>query len=232
MTPRSLWLALFGFLAAAAIVAADPGTAPGAQDAETVAAAAAETGAAAPQAADRALLKDVMAEGAVATGTPRPQLVRYVGDVATAWIGGLLDWIFGSDSFDETAIQLVRWMILALVAALLGMLGYQWYRWWRTRHAVAPQRRDVEMLAPVVDPSIDWRTELERRLADGDADGALDALWWWLAERLGVDDAEASWTTPELARRAGRRDLMPLVRRWDRLIYGGGAVHVEPVRAL
>ncbi|MEM8997437.1 MAG: hypothetical protein AAGF23_21815, partial [Acidobacteriota bacterium] len=142
-------------------------------------------------------------------------------------------WIAVSSKLSEPKIQLVRWMILALLAALLGMLGYQWYRWWRTRRApAAPRRRDVEMLAPVVDPSIDWRAELERRLADGDADGALDALWWWLAERLGVDGAEASWTTPELARRAGRRDLMPLVRRWDRLVYGGDAVHVDPVRAL
>ncbi|MEO1085491.1 MAG: hypothetical protein AAFY88_14725, partial [Acidobacteriota bacterium] len=215
-----------------ALVFAASGVAVDTPPVDSTAGAGAYAAAEAAPVADRALLEDVMADGAVATGTQRPQLMRYVSDVTTAWLGGLFDWIFGADSFDETAIRLVRWMISALLAVLLGLLGYQWYRWWRSRHVEAPQRLDVEVLAPAVDGSLDWRAELERRLADGDADGALDALWWWLAARLGVDDAEASWTTPELARRAGRRDLMPLVRRWDRLVYGGGDVHVEPVRAL
>ncbi|MEM1176726.1 MAG: hypothetical protein AAGM22_00150 [Acidobacteriota bacterium] len=175
-----------------------------------------------------------MREGTVATDTPRPRVMRYLGDVATAWLGGFFEWLFGTGDFEQTALEIVRWMIIALSALLLGLLLFQAYRRWRAMHLSAPTapKVKVETLAPTPAAATDWRHEVETRLEGGDPDAALDALWWWLAERLDIKDADASWTTPELARRAGRRDLLPLVRRWDRLVYGGGAVSVEPVRAL
>ena len=67
-----------------------------------------------------------------------------------------------------------------------------------------------------------WQSELERHLRHGDAAAATMALWWWLAGRLVGDRAKASWTSRELVHRAGRRNLIPAVRRLDHMLYGTG----------
>lgn len=187
---------------------------------------------AAPPVADRQLLERLMEQGGVSTETSRPKATEYVADTVNGALLRLSEWLFGSSSLDETAVQVVQWMIVVLVALLALMLVGQWVRWWRRQTPPAVRASEVEALEPAAPLDVDWRAELERRLDRGDAPAALEALWWWLAERLEQGEAEASWTTRELARRAGRRDLMPLVGRWDRLAYGGGAVEVDNVRGL
>jgi hypothetical protein len=75
-----------------------------------------------------------------------------------------------------------------------------------------------------------WRDELEGRLLAGDVAGALEAAWWWLARSLLGDAVDAAWTGREVLDRAGRPDLLPLVRRLDLLAYGPRRPRVEEVR--
>ena len=181
---------------------------------------------------DRPLLEQLVEDGGVLTETPRPRLSEYVVDVVNGVLLRISEWLFGAGSLDDTALRVVQWMIAVIVVLLAAMLFWRWLRWWRGRARVRIERPlDVVALEPAA-VDVDWRAELEVRLEGGDAAGALEALWWWLAVRLEQVEAEASWTTRELVHRAGRRDLLPLVRRWDRLVYGGGEPDIDGVRGL
>ncbi|MEM9555496.1 MAG: hypothetical protein AAGC60_14665 [Acidobacteriota bacterium] len=117
------------------------------------------------------------------------------------WLDAVLPWILGA---------------FALLAVTL--LTVKIWRARRTAPAV-----DVEIERPSMAPERDasaWDATLRARLAAGDLHGALEALWWWLAGRLGAARADASWTARELVTRSGRRDLLPWVQRFDRLAYG------------
>ena len=77
-----------------------------------------------------------------------------------------------------------------------------------------------------------WRAELEALLAAGRMGEALRATWWWLARALAGERADPSWTGRELLDHAGRRDLLPAVRRLEAFTYGGRRPEVEELRRL
>lgn len=83
-----------------------------------------------------------------------------------------------------------------------------------------------------------WLRRMEECLADGDVRGASQALWWWVASRLG-DDAlgdggpDAAWTTRELLHHThAPGEMQRLGDRLDAMIYGPQMPTVEGVREL
>jgi len=78
----------------------------------------------------------------------------------------------------------------------------------------------------------DWLAALETRVRSGDARGALEALWWWLAGAVGFAQADPSWTLRDLLRRSGRSDLFPFASELERLSYGPIAPRPAEVREL
>jgi hypothetical protein len=93
----------------------------------------------------------------------------------------------------------------------------------------APQPARVSAPAPARDAAA-WRAELERLLAAGEVAAALEAAWWWLARALLGERVDPSFTGRELVERSGRRDLLPLIRRFDVLAYGPRRPEPEEVR--
>ncbi|MEM6794431.1 MAG: hypothetical protein AAF725_10655 [Acidobacteriota bacterium] len=190
--------------------------------------------AAAEEAPDPALLDRLIAEGEVITERPRPSWTEYVGDALGSLGLGFAGWLEGFGDLDSLLNQAIRWLLI-LASAVLGALVVWLLIKSYERRAL---RRREEASAAVVDLSasdeaeVDWRLLLDERLEAGQAAAALEALWWLLAARLEVRGVDASWTTRELALRADRRDLLPAVRRFDRLSYSGRAFGGEDVRDL
>ncbi|HEX4953945.1 MAG TPA: hypothetical protein VF017_11195 [Thermoanaerobaculia bacterium] len=190
-----------------------------------------------PELADRELLERLYAE----TGADRDpavpgwletisDLVRRLGDAFNRWLVGGLDRLGWSG-------QGVLWLVWGLGAVLALIALVLLVRGWRRR---LPQRRRSQeassvTLAEAADrrhrDAPGWWREVEARLTAGDVEGALGAGWWWLATRLGTE-AEPSWTTRELVRRAGRPELLPVVRPFDAFTYGARRPRVEEVRGL
>ena len=180
-------------------------------------------------AADRQLLEQVLREGGVDTSTPRPRVSAYLGEVIWRALGGLFAWLPGFGTSGELAVLLAGGLAAAGVLSLLAVLSL---RLLRRRRRVVTARSGAVVAVPEAAAGVDWQRELERRLVAGDAAGGLEALWWGLAVRLGAAEADPAWTTRELAERGGRRDLLPVVRSWDHLLYGARAVHTDQVRGL
>jgi hypothetical protein len=94
---------------------------------------------------------------------------------------------------------------------------------WRRRRPRRAEGEPVPMAAAAASLDaldVDWERQVEGMLARGEVAAALAAVWRWLAAALGQPAPPESWTTRELVRDAGRRDLLPLVRRFDQLLYG------------
>lgn len=191
-------------------------------------AAADELARAEPAAADRELLRAVMAAERVETETPRPGLMLYLRDVMVVisramerWLGRVLPGL--SDLAGPLANFALQLLGLALALVLLLALARYLRRRLAARPAAPAPAAPFERLpvAGVDGGSAEqWRERLHRRLGEGRVDEAVEALWWWLASVLVPRGAEPSWTSRELLGRAGRGDLLPLVRRLDRMLYG------------
>ncbi|MEM7482651.1 MAG: hypothetical protein AAF481_15850 [Acidobacteriota bacterium] len=136
----------------------------------------------------------------------------------------------------------VAWTVIVLALCALLWAAVRWMI--RRRSATVGE---AEQPLPATESAVgtpDWRSELFRRLDRGDTSGALEALWWWLAERLAQSTAPdtaqeaarsttlASWTGRELIRRSRRPDLSDSVSVLDRLRYGPIAPQVPQVRSL
>ena len=185
-------------------------------------------------AADHELLRRLSVEENVATRDPRPGLDHYLGDAGATfmvWLaevlrpyleeGGLVERLIGSG----VPILLGVLLLIVLILVIRRFLR-------RTpagrREVAAVERRAAAERRDEHDPEAELRTAFE----SGDVAAALEALWWWLAMALGASGADPAWTTRELVMRAGRRDLLPAIRPFDRLVYGGGEATMVEVRQL
>ena len=97
--------------------------------------------------------------------------------------------------------------------------------------APRPDWAEADGRSPAPDRSA-WRRQIESRLEGGDVAGALEALWWWLAASLTVNEAiDESWTTRELLVRARRPELLRAGFGLDALMYGRTSPSVADVGA-
>jgi hypothetical protein len=172
--------------------------------------------------ADSALLERVITESGVdATATETGWLEAWleaVGEQLRRWLASFLE-LFDGVSAATSLPPWLGWGLLALLllaaaALLLRGLG-------RAPRSEVPALPPTSNRAPLEPRSArEWRAAIEAALARGELEVALAALWWWLACRLAPREAQSSWTTRELVLQSGRRDLAPLVARFDALAYG------------
>jgi hypothetical protein len=185
--------------------------------------------------ADPALVQRILEETRVDRTVPSPGWTGYVEAVAESLFDWLHDRVPGVDAFASMVKGLGPTVaVLGAAGVLLLLFGVVRATLRRSRrgtpvrppagHAAAPA-----VVEPMRDRS-DWRAEMESRLSRGDVKGALEALWWWLARSLSSGHVDPSWTSQELLARSGRRDLAPLTRALDRLIYAAERPTADDVR--
>lgn len=189
--------------------------------------------------ADRRLLDDLYAQHRIDGRATEPDASLYFQDLGKAFGDALTSWLdryFGRIASATTAV------IAPIAYGLLLLLGFLslllWGRvLWRRRQASRPADPSLQRLDRPRPGSagegggVAWEAQLQQALAAGQVPQAVEALWWWLAEVLGTV-ADGSWTSRELVLHAGRRDLMPQVRRLDRLIYGARKPSIDEVTGL
>jgi hypothetical protein len=177
-------------------------------------------------AADEVLLKHVLGDTRVVRKPSGPELTDYFGALAHAFVRWLKDVFHARPSLAENLTLGVEILALAAVGLGLGLLAVAALRRARAfggpRGPAAPRRDWTEAAGrPAALDRAAWRREIESRLKGGDVAGALEALWWWLAASLTVDEAiDESWTTRELLVRARRPELLRAGFGLDALMYG------------
>jgi len=184
-----------------------------------------------PQAvADRALLARVFQENELVQQVPAPSWSDYLAAVQAALADWLSQGVPGLFSLmDARLAQALLWLLLALVAAILGVQMLRAVGQGRRRPAALAVTASVPGPPP---PGTDRRREIEACLGRGDVPAAVQALWWWLAGSLCGADVDASWTSRELLARAQRVDLGPLARALDRMAYAARRPAAAEVREL
>ncbi len=180
-----------------------------------------------PLAADQEQLRELMFEARISTSRPNPSLSLWARDAGSAFSQWMARWMERAlprftrlaAPFFEPAVMLLLALLSAVLLTFLARFALERWRY-RRQAAAEPPARD---LGAEGEPAAerDWEAELRRCLDGRDVTAAVEALWWWLAGRLG-QRAEPSWTSRELIHRAHRRDLLPGVRRLDRMMYGAG----------
>lgn len=177
-------------------------------------------------AADEGLLRQVLAQTRVVRRPSGPELTDYFGALADAFMRWLKGLFSARPSLAENLTLAVEIFAIAAVGLGLGLLAVAILR--RVRANAGPRGPAVPRLgwkeadgrAPGLDRSA-WRRRIQARLERGDVAGALEALWWWLATSLTVDEAiDESWTTRELLVRARRPELLRAGFGLDALMYG------------
>ncbi len=192
-----------------------------------------------PAQVDQDLVQRIYRESAASAKPAGPTLSGYLADLALrisktlrGWmmavlpgLGGILAWL---ESWGW------RWVVLGLALLVAGLLLWRLLKAWAGPGGDGGER-DLQPLGASGDGeagALDWESLLEENLATGRVSAALEALWWWLAERLIPRGAEPSWTSRELVLVAGRRDLLAQVRSLDRMLYGAAPPEVGEVRQL
>jgi hypothetical protein len=197
---------------------------------------------AAPLAGDRELLETILADGTIQQAPQEPGISDYVGHLASeaaSAIGGWLSRTFGG-TFDFNGLvgalgwvlPLARGFLICLALALLLWIARALWRRWRGPEATPAGVEVVPIAGSGQAGGRDWDAELEGRLAAGDGRGSLEALWFWLAQRLGAEVEAARFTTRELLLAAGRKDLRRSGRELDRLLYAPERPTLDAIRAV
>ena len=188
-------------------------------------------------AADEGLLRRVFARHACRREPSGPVLTEYVGALARAFMRWLTDAFHVRPSLAENLTLGVEIFAIAAVGLGLGLLAVAVLRRVRAfggpRGPASPRLdwAEADGRPPALDRSA-WRREIESRLKSGDVAGALEALWWWLAASLTVNEAiDESWTTRELLVRARRPELLRAGFGLDVLMYGRTSPSVADVGA-
>jgi hypothetical protein len=175
--------------------------------------------------ADLALMRRILDETGVDQTVPTPSWSAYFDTLSEAlaeWLVRHFPRLEGLASLPRRLGPAAAVVAVALVVAVLAAMAWMALRRRRqppaaTRPATAahlrasrPSERDRQA----------WRHEIERRLAAGDVEGALEALWWWFARSVSAGPIDPSWTSHELLACSGRADLTPVAGALDRLLYG------------
>jgi hypothetical protein len=187
-----------------------------------------------PAQADPAIVRRVLEETGVDQTVPSPGWSGYAEAVAEALFEWLRDRVPGVDAFAAFFKGLGPTVaVVAAAGVLLLLLALARATLRRRRRAVPthpPAARPAPLTPGEPPDRTAWRAEMESRLARGDVAGALEALWWWFARSLSTGHVDPSWTSHELLARSGRRDLAPLTRALDRLLYASERPNVDDVR--
>lgn len=185
---------------------------------------------------DREQLRRQLAEAGVVTSAPRPGWSDYLRDVFMAVGGRFGNWLTGRlEGFSPEvarAIRIATVILVSLLFLLLIFLLVSRYRGTLRPPEERPEPRQEPLPKPEERGLVFWRSEMDHALAEGDAAKALQALWWWWANAIEARGVDPSWTTRELLTAAGRFDLRPLGRAFDRLAYGTDRLEVGQVRDL
>ncbi len=195
---------------------------------------------AAPQStADRRLLDSIYEQHGIDGRANEPDaglyfqdLGRALGDSVTSW----LDRHLGTFASATSAIigPVAYGLLLLLAVASLALWGRILWRRRGASGTTDPSLQRLDTPRPggeAQGAAVTWEAQLRQAIDADDVPEAMEALWWWLAEALDTV-ADAAWTSRELVLRAGRRDLLPQVRRLDRLIYSSGQPAIGDVVGL
>ena len=174
--------------------------------------------------ADLALMRRVLEETGVDQTAPTPGWSAYfetLSEALAAWLVSHFPRLQGLASLPRRLGPAAAFVGVALVVSVLFYVA---------RMAVLRRRQSAAAPPPAAPPlrasrvperdRRGWRHEIERRLAAGDVEGALEALWWWFARSVCPGRVDPSWTSRELLASSGRADLTPVAGALDRLLYG------------
>jgi hypothetical protein len=176
---------------------------------------------------DLEVARRALEETRSASVPPGPRLYDYLGDVMGAAIRAitrLIAAVFSGASGLGPYLQLAAIVLVAALVALAVVLIVRRVIERRRRSPGAQAAPRVEELSASAAPrdAAAWRRELEERLARGEVAGAIEALWWWLAETLTIGDrggaagrVDRSWTTRDMLDRARARSGGARVRGGD-----------------
>lgn len=184
--------------------------------------------------ADLELMRRVLEESGVDQTVPAPSWSAYFEmllEAFAAWLVRHFPRLHGLASIPRRIGPAIAVAGVVLVVAILV---------WVARTALVRRRR-AAAAAPTPPPLPSaprqterdrrgWRHEIERRLAVGDVEGALEALWWWFARSICAGRIDPSWTSRELLASSGRTDLTPVARALDRLLYGSERPDADGLR--
>src|SRR5262249_35225450 len=121
-------------------------------------------------------------------------------------------------------------VVAAVVALLATLRAAMERRRERAGPAAAITHAPAASPAPPQRDRREGRGEIERPRPAGGRAGALGAPWGWLAGSLSAGPVDPAWTSGELLRHVGRRELAPLALALDRLLYAAERPGPEHVR--
>lgn len=192
-----------------------------------------------PSAVERQLLQDLYEQHGLDGRADEPDVSLYLQDLGRAFGDRLTSWLdrhLGTFASATSAIigPVAYGLLLLLAVVSLTLWGRILWRRRAGSQVDDPSLQRLDKPRPAGGAHgavVAWEAQLRRFITAGDVPRAVEALWWWLAEALGTV-ADGAWTSRELVQHAGRRDLMPQVRRLDRLIYGSGQPSIGEVSGL
>ena len=182
-------------------------------------------------AADESVLQTIREQGGLQR-TPQPtSWTAYLSFLLRRLRAKLYRTLIGALAHLTSVASVLRWggivlVWVVLVLVLLGLAAFLSRLFGRQRQEALKERLTSEPSAVhLARGATEWRAEVESQLASGDLAAALAAAWWWLARSLAADRVDPAWTSRELLdqarlQRSRRRQLLPLVRRLDALVYG------------
>jgi hypothetical protein len=189
-----------------------------------------------PRRADRELMAQILDQTGVERSLPEPAWTNYVAQVVQHALAWLLAPLARLASDRALWSQVLAWVILTGLLSVLALLLARWLlRSLRRRQAPAAPAITVLSVALEAEQRATrdraaWRAEIDRRLAAGQIEAALEAVWWWLARSLIEQTVDPSWTSRELLAAARHRELSPLAATLDRMLYGPARPSVPEVR--